>query len=92
MTVIQMTEKKADKKEKEIAKKVIKPKAIKPKANPSVKREALAENQYLASEIAKNLGIPGFAFLVMKQEAGISDNSFLTISEFQKIYNKTVGR
>lgn len=87
-----MTKKEADKKEKIVAKKAIKPKAVKPKANNSVKRESLAEEKYLACEIAKNLEIPGFAFLVMKQESDINDNSFLTISEFQEIYNKIVGR
>lgn len=88
-----MTEKKADKKEKTVAKKEVnKSKNIKPKTTVSNKIESLEEDKYFACEIADNLGIPGFAFHVMKQEAGISDNSFLTISEFQKIYNKIVGR
>ena len=87
-----MTEKKDNKKEKATTKKAVAPKAVKPKSKPSVKIEALDEEKYLACEIAKNLGVPGFAFLAMKQETGIQDNSFLTISDFRKKYNKIVGR
>lgn len=87
-----MTTKKTDKKEKNVTKKTIKSKVDNTPANDTHKIESIAEEKYFACDIAKNLGIPGFAFLVMKQEAKIDDNSFLTISEFQKIYNQVVGR
>ena len=79
--------KKTDKKEKAVVKK-----AINTKANIGVKPQKIAEDKYPASEIATNLNVPDFAFLVMKQEMGINDNTFLTISEFQAKYNRIVGR
>lgn len=79
--------KKTDKKEKAVVKK-----AINTKAKVGIKPQKLAEDKYPASEIARNLNVPDFAFLVMKQEMGISDSTFLTISEFQAKYNKIVGR
>lgn len=87
-----MTAKKSDKKEKNVTKKDTKSKTKVSQVNDNHKLESISENKYFACDIAKNLEIPGFAFLVMKQEANIDDNSFLTISEFQKIYNDVVGR
>lgn len=90
--MIHMTDKKQTDKKIKTEAKPAKAKVVKPKVNAPVKREALEEEKFLACEIAKNLNVPGFTFLIMKQEAGISDNSFLTISEFQKIHDRTVGR
>ena len=87
MTVIKIAEKKKiDKKEKVAVKKTVS------KANVGVKPQKLAAEKYPASEIAKNLNIPDFAFLVMKQETGIQDSTFLSISEFQNKYKMVVGR
>ena len=79
--------KKTDKKEKAVVKKT-----VNTKANVGIKPQKLAEDKYPASEIAKNLNVSDFAFLVMKQEMGINDSTFLTISEFQTKYNRIVGR
>ena len=75
--------KKTDKKEKPIVKKV-----ISPKANVGTVPKKLAEEKYPAYKIAENLHISEFSFYIIKQETGITDNSFLTISEFQKIYDE----
>lgn len=90
--MIKMTDKKQTDKKNKTEAKPAKVKTVKPKANAPVKREALEEDKFLACDIAENLNIPGFTFLVMKQEANIDDNSFLTISEFQRIHDRIVGR
>ena len=79
--------KKINKKEKVVVKQ-----ATAPKANAGVKPQKLAEDKYPAIEIAHNLGVPDFAFLVMKQETGIQDNTFLSIADFQNKYKMVVGR
>ena len=86
-TVIDMTEKKANKKEKVVVKK-----AAKPKSNTSVKKEVLVDDKYPASGIAKNLNVSDFEFLIIKRKANINDSTFLTIKEFRELYKEIIGR
>lgn len=84
-----MTEKKTSKKEKPA---VVK-KTAKPKINtPAIKKEVLVEDKYPAAEIAKNLSISDFAFLIIKRQSGINDGTFLTIAEFRELYKNIIGR
>lgn len=83
-----MTEKKTSKKEKPAVKK-----AAKPKINtPTIKKEVLVEDRYSAAEIAKNLSVSDFAFLIIKRQSGINDGTLLTIAEFRELYKKIIGR
>ena len=50
------------------------------------------EDAYPAIEIAEMLNVSSFDFFRLKQDAGINENSFLTVSEFTDIYNKIIKR
>lgn len=80
----------AEKKDKKETKKVINKKVTLP---PKTQVKTLVkEDVYPAAEIAKSLSVSDFAFLMIKREAGINDGTFLTITEFRKLYKKIIGR
>jgi len=80
----------AEKKEKKESKKVAAKKVVLP---PKAKAKTLVrEDVYPAVEIAKTLGVSQFAFHIIKREAGITDDSFLTITEFQALQKRIIGR
>ena len=58
-----------------------------PKIEPEV---VIKEKTYPVIEIAQMLNVSSFNLFVIKQETGISDGSFLTISEFSDMYNKII--
>ena len=74
-----MVEKK-DNKIKKVTRKVT-PKAQKP-----------AEPQYFAKDLAKNMGIESFDFLLIKRAGNFEDDSLITVSKMQELYNKVIRR
>jgi hypothetical protein len=77
-----MAEKKDSKIKKTTAtKKVVKKEPVKPK-----------EQQFFAKDLAANMGIDSFDFLLIKREANIEDDTGITQSEMQKLYNKIIRR
>lgn len=80
----------AEKKEKKETKKAATKKVVLP---PKTKVKTLVKEEvYPAAEIAQSLSISDFAFLIMKRKAGITDGTFLTITEFRKLYKEIIGR
>ena len=78
-----MAEKK-DQKEK----KVVRPATI----QREVKSQEDTEVKFFAEDLAAKMGIDNFEFLLIKREAGLDDNSVITMSEMQKLYNKIIRR
>lgn len=85
-----------DKKNNTKVKKVKTPPVTQSKITPQETKEApeikVVEPQQPAIMIAQLLNISSFDFFRVKQEAGLTDGSFLTISEFKNIYNKIIKR
>lgn len=50
------------------------------------------EPSFFAKDLAKQMNIDSFDFLLMKREMGLEDNSIITVSEMQKIYNEIMSR
>lgn len=91
-----MVEKKEDKKINKIVKSI----ATKPNAkkiNNAVKEKQIkkpqqTEQQFFVKELAERMGIGSYDLFLMKRDAGLKDDSLITMSEMQKLYNKIVGR
>lgn len=82
----------ADKKKitKKEEKETIKKKEVVSKVKPT--RVLVKEDVYPAIEIAQILDISSFDLFRMRQELSITDGTYLTISEFQKLYQQIKGR
>ena len=52
----------------------------------------VSEDALPAIDIAKIYNISTFDFFVLKKEAGIEDNTLLTMPEFRKKYQKIIRR
>ena len=74
---------KKDQKEK----KIIKSTTIQ-KAKPQKK----TEQKFFAQDLANKMGIDSFEFLLIKREAGLEDNSIISMYEMKKLYNKIAKR
>ena len=90
-----MVEKKEDKKINKIVKSI----ATKPakKINNAVKEKQIkkpqqTEQQFFVKELAERMGIGSYDLFLMKRDAELKDDSLITMSEMQKLYNKIVGR
>lgn len=75
-----MVEKKENKAIKKVTKKVTK-----------AKQEPV-EPQYFAKDLAKNMGIESFDFLLIKRAGNFEDDSLITVSKMQELYNKVIRR
>lgn len=73
-------------------KKTVKSKKVKnTSSSPKVESEILLkEDVYPVIEIAQMLDVSSFDLFRLKQEAGVHEGSFLTISQFTEIYNKII--
>lgn len=74
-----------EKKKEETKKAVKKAKAFVPKLEPKAK-----EDLYPAVQLAEILGISSFDFFMIKDTKNINDGTLLTMTEFQKLYQKIV--
>ena len=83
--MINMVEKKEDKKTKKVTKKKSK-KVTKAETSKPV------EQKYFAKDLAEKMGIDNYTFLLMKRDANIEDGSTITMSEMQKLYDKIARR
>lgn len=57
-----------------------------------VKPQQKVEQKFFAKDLATKMGIETFDFLLIKREAGLEDNSVITMSEMQKLYNEIARR
>ena len=72
-------------------KKTVKSKKVKNTSSPKIEPKIIPkEDVYPVIEIAQMLDISSFELFRLKQEAGIHESSFLTISQFTEIYNKII--
>lgn len=77
-------------KKKEIKKTVAKKAPIKAKANTRAKAPVKKEEVYPAINIANTFGISSFDFYMIKEAKKITDNSLVSIAQFQKYYQEVV--
>lgn len=50
------------------------------------------EQQFFAKELAAQMGIRGYDFLLIKREGNLEDGSLVTMSKMKELYEKVVGR
>ena len=74
-----------------VVKKEKKDKIVKPKIQ-TAKPQKKEEQRFFAEDLATKMGIDKFEFLLIKRETGWSNDSIVTDSEMQKIYNKIAKR
>ena len=77
-------------KKKETKKTVAKKTPVKAKANTRAKAPVKKEEVYPAINIANTFGISSFDFYVIKEAKNFSDNSLMTIAQFQKYYQDVI--
>lgn len=77
---------------KETVKKTV-PKTVK-KVTPAknIKVNKKVEQQYFAKDLADRMGVSSFDYLLIKRQNNIQDDTPVTASEMQKMYNKIIRR
>ncbi|MBR3208664.1 MAG: hypothetical protein IKF82_00190 [Bacilli bacterium] len=86
-----MTTKK-DTKEKKIVKTIAKESKSIEEPVMIPKEKEFFEPSFFAKDLADQMGIDSFDFLLMKREMGLEDNSIITVAEMQKMYNTITRR
>ena len=77
-------------KKKETKKTVAKKAPVRAQANTRATAPVKKEEVYPAMNIANTFGISSFDFYMMKEAKGITDNSLLSIAQFQKYYQDVI--